>query len=749
MRFKNLPWGLLEILTLLILLILLILSIRGNLIDRIHKTERSLIDRIRKTEQATNTHLHKTERSLIDRIRKTEQATNTHSHQIPQPLAMLPENPEPVAQIYHGSIVRAVTFSDGKYLASAGDDNTIKLWNRNNPNELWALWAIFSDHTAKVHSIAFSSDGTTLASGSGDGTIILWDVRSKMKINTLEHSLNNQGQYSAVSAVAFSPNGQRLASAGNNVKFWNISNLKDITEGSIFQHNEYVWTIDFSPDGKWLAAGDNGGNVTVWDTQNSKVVKALKGYLKWPNFVGFSPNLDNPILATIGKYQYIKLWTLSDWELQGPLMNPAPVSSLAFSQDGKTLASVSSESVELWSVESGSHITSLKRQTSKVQSVAFASDGTTLASGGDDGMIRIWKVTPYLTPQQLEGQAKVKMIYFIPRGRLPQPHIWAKIDRLIRNVQQFYADEMERHGFVGKTFKFEKDENGRAVVYRFDGQFTDDYYLKSPHFKVIEEISEHFSQLKKDVYLIVADISSRKIGEAGGTGDLFPLNQRAAGQVNRYYERTAGQVLIPAPHPDPNSDFDLFTVAHELGHAFGLHHDFREHDLPEGSYIMSYDNILPYRLSKCAAEWLDKSRLFNDNRKFFNNPTIIERHSSSTDPVITQLLRFKVEDADGIHQIQLYVPTTSGDLYATAERHLGNPAEKQKMLERLESTNVLAVVKLHSCYPLNGEKTEIVEFELTDHLIEKVTLRIIDVLGNITEREFSISEDSAEPTKNP
>jgi WD40 repeat protein len=115
----------------------------------------------------------------------------------------------------HSSIVNSVAFSpDGKTLASASDDNTIKLWNRETGKEITTL----TGHSLRVNSVVFSPDGKTLASASDDKTIKLWNRETGKEITTLTgHSFD-------VSSVVFSPDGKTLASASddNTIKLWNL-----------------------------------------------------------------------------------------------------------------------------------------------------------------------------------------------------------------------------------------------------------------------------------------------------------------------------------------------------------------------------------------------------------------------------------------------------------------------------------------------------------------------------------------------
>ena len=691
---------------------------------------------------------------------------------ISQELAKLPQNPKPIAEFKRGEMgkseIRSVTFSkDGRFLVSGGlvDKSGISLWDVFKEQHIKSLQHYFDGTRYTVNAVAASADGKRLASANKH--VKLWnvnDIRSPVEEATLKHS--NQ-----VWTVDFSPDGKLLAAGDQSgeVKVWDIQRQKATT----FRHDAAVYAVDFSPDGKLLAAGNGSGKVKVWGIQSKEDIKTLNGDPERVLAVRFSSKPDNPILAAAGQHGNIKLWNLSDWQLRGTIIYRPTVSGLAFSKDGKVLASAG-EGLELWSVKTGAHIISLKGHTDWVTSAAFSSSSAALASGSDDGILRVWDTASYMTSQKLEARPRIRTIYFLPRGRHPQPYIRTKIDKLIKDVQKFYADEIERHGFGEKTFDFEKDENGKAVVYRLDGQFTDDHYLENTADNIRKEIYEQFDKRSRNVWLIVVDISSKKIGMVNALGGLI------SSSGNPSYAM-AGHALIPAA----DNALNFRTLAHELGHAFGLDHDFREHDSSEGSYIMSYNYVPPYRLSKCAAEWLDKSCLFNQYRKFYDELPTIGRLPSITDPSsITTHLQFEVADADGLHQIQLSVPATDKDLREIVEDNLrSHPGKKRYLLEQrpdyikyredndleieelLQDSNfweehikreanqpalVTGVgLKLHSCQQINGRKTTTVEFELPDTSIKKVCLRIIDLLGNIAEQEFDFNTDATEPSEKP
>ncbi len=274
----------------------------------------------------------------------------------------------------------------------------------------------------------------------------------------------------------------------------------------------------------------------------------------------------------------------------------------------------------------------------------------------------------------------VRLIYFLPKDRKPQPNIDAKIDTLIKRVQKFYADEMERHGFARKTFQFETDEVGNAVVHHVIGEHNDERYLNAS-WMTWGPIYKKFKR-SKTVFFNVIDFSSERTrpGSCGeGQGGL-----------------DGGRVLIPAS----GICFTLDVAAHELGHAFGLPHDWRS-----DSFAMSYGQNRN-RISYCAAQWLDVHPFFNTEQIDTMKPT------SKTPPEIKVLpvikypsdifhTYYKVTDADGLHHTQIQSRSTprSG-------------------------------LSMQGCLPLNGE-SDFIQLESSG---QDILLTTLDVHGNVSSK---------------
>ena len=299
----------------------------------------------------------------------------------------------------------------------------------------------------------------------------------------------------------------------------------------------------------------------------------------------------------------------------------------------------------------------------------------------------------------------VRVVYFLPNDRRPQPDIDAKLDTLIKDVQQLYADEMERHGFGRKTFRIEIDGNGKALVHHVRGRFNDAYYQKHTLPKVKEDTKERFDW-SKNIYLYAIDISTGLIGygDAGGV---------SCGQG--FSEAGGGYGIFSASGGCFVGDFARGLVAHELGHIFGLSHYFRN-----DAYIMSYGQY-QNELSSCHAEWLNAHRYFNSGQTPTNNTeTAIKMISSGASPPNTIRLRFEITDPDGLHQVLLLAEVTDEDP--------GYPS-------------------VLDCKSLSGE-SNIIEFvtsELAEGSATEVSLHVIDGHGYITHERIEINIASLLP----
>ncbi len=646
----------------------------------------------------------------------------THQELIPQTFAQLPEKPKLIAEYHNGPRIESVAFSpaDPFLIAFADEYGTIRLWNRNNTKEPIRILS----HPDLYASISFSPTGELLVSAGW--TLILWDVATGMKLNSLDGS---SGQF------AFSPDGNFLAIPKTHVRLWDIRDPDNITEVGILPYeppegvpNWGVRAVDFSPDGKWIVTAHNNGTVNVWDFQSKQLVKTLETSYYEMDFLKFSP--DNRFLAAGGSVLYIdgnkkrwvsngpkgyNMWELPSWQRKGEVQR-GNIDNLVFSPDGKICVSANDQSfsgrgIELWAVESGAPVTFLPTQA---RDVSFSNDGRMLVTGGWDGIIQLWK----LTPQQLEAATLstdlVRIIYYLPKDKEPSPNITQKIDNTIREVQDFYADEMERHGFGRKTFTFETDQNGKAKIYLKKENQSKNIDLSNGVWLTIIE-SKFYGTYPYSIYADYYDT----FGYTGSDGYLT--------RNNVWRDNIEGIILGKNVGVCINF-LDREPVAFTLRGAFCVPYYSVDKQNSLKRFFSRVNDKMPWgkkwaKLSKCEAEWLDRSRFFNPNQPFFDKPPKMDMHVSPMNAANSRRFHFEVADEDGIHQVQLFVP--------------------------VDIKNQRWRKKFHDCQALNGKEKATVIFEIADPAIETVVLRMMDMHGNIASREFIIKEKTPEPNKKP
>ena len=286
----------------------------------------------------------------------------------------------------------------------------------------------------------------------------------------------------------------------------------------------------------------------------------------------------------------------------------------------------------------------------------------------------------------------VRMIYFLPNDRPYHAEMVQNMKDQILKVQTFYAEQMESHGYGRRTFRVETDAQGEPVVHRVDGQQPNSDYQKGNDGDWFSEIEQAGFDTTANVYLIAMDL----INDDGGFGGRKGKNSGVAGLWGNVW----------------------FTVAaHELGHAFGLQHDFRD-----GTYIMSYGPRSSDRLSQCHAEYLSVHPYFNSDTPVDegNTPTIklisprIYSPGAGSVPV-----RIEVGDFDGLHQVIL---------------HAAQPDNRWSV---------------KSCRGFSGEKSAIIEFDydgvipsahdpsysrntsLLNPLVHPIAIEAVDMNGDV------------------
>jgi WD40 repeat protein len=277
---------------------------------------------------------------------------------------------------------------DGRLLASASTDRSIKLWDAQTGQEVPA----FHGHKEAVLCLTFSPDGQRLLSGSMDRTVKLWDVRTRELLRSFE-----EGFKVMVRSVAFRPDGKAFAAGSHHMlQLWDLRGRRLLNEEA---DPEFVNCVTFSRDGKYLATVGHTRTAKVWDVTDvarAQVVSSFPWHQTHVFCVAFHP--EGKYLASGDSDSKVEIW---DPVTGRPIKTLSRqhtdfVSTVAFSRDGRFLATASWKEVIVWDANSFEKLKTLDRLAGKIWSVAFSPDGKRLAAAGGykgEGEIKIWDAT--------------------------------------------------------------------------------------------------------------------------------------------------------------------------------------------------------------------------------------------------------------------------------------------------------------------------------------------------------------------
>lgn len=299
---------------------------------------------------------------------------------------------------HKGGILSIDISPDDRLIATASNDKTVKIWQRDG-KLLRTL-----KHTATIHRVAFSFDGRLIASGCLDGTIKIWNVDGKL-IKTIP------GNQTPVWGVTFSPDGKLIASTSANrtVKLWTIDGK---LWKSLVGHERSGWNAAFSADSQIVASVGFDRKVKLWRVSDGKLLKNLEGHQNVIWDVAFC--LPHDLLVSVSSDRTAKIWKL-DGTLVKTLESEQPILGVACK--GEYIATSGQDNaITIWKTD-GTLIRKLKGHKAVIRDVALSSNGLMAASASDDGTAKLWQRNQYLLRPLYAHQDIIWDIATTPNGK--------------------------------------------------------------------------------------------------------------------------------------------------------------------------------------------------------------------------------------------------------------------------------------------------------------------------------------------
>jgi len=280
------------------------------------------------------------------------------------------------------------------------------------------IFSTYRRHPAEVYTLAWSPDGTHIASAGEDQTVHVWEALAG------QHIFTYFNHFSTVFSVAWSPDGERIASAGKDclVHIWEaprgqgilrnalhwlhslelVTGIKDFTYRL---HTGAVRAVAWSPDGDYIASGDDHHTIQVWKALTGMHIITYAGHTDEVRALSWNPNRGAGTLtggqvmprskriASASNDHTLRVWQVDTGKKIFLARNRSyVVHAVAWSPDGKYIASGSSDTtVRVWEVSSGHNVFIYRGHTGSVHAVAWSPDGKYIASGSSDTTVQIWQ----------------------------------------------------------------------------------------------------------------------------------------------------------------------------------------------------------------------------------------------------------------------------------------------------------------------------------------------------------------------
>ncbi|MGO1077255.1 nSTAND1 domain-containing NTPase [Inquilinus sp. CA228] len=347
-----------------------------------------------------------------------------------------------------GKITAASWSSDGRFIVTASEDGTARIWDARTRQVLHdlvghksgILGAAFSadshrvvtassDKTARIwdvetgqlvkeqelrrheepiDSVAFSPDGRYLSTHSGDGMAVIWDL--------VKGNYTVMGRPVGVSSVTFSPDSQYVLLESSGA--FRVRGINAYQERPFKGHTGYVASAAFSPEnGRIIVSTYSDGTARIWDAETGEVLQVLIGHDGWVSNAVFSP--DGQRIVTTSGDKTARVWdAATGQELLKLVGHTDGVLSAAFSRDGRRIVTASEDhTAKIWDAETGQELQSLSGHSGAVRAATFSPDEQHVLTRSDDTSASVWRVKPNWEAHALAGpRTQIWSAAFTPDG---------------------------------------------------------------------------------------------------------------------------------------------------------------------------------------------------------------------------------------------------------------------------------------------------------------------------------------------